>query len=79
MASKVNPNRRPTNVTLDARAVDDARALGINVSKACELGLVSEIKRAREARWRAENRAAIDSHNAFVEKHGIPLSRFRQF
>ncbi len=73
------PTRRPTNVTLNPRAVADARELGINVSQACEHGLVNEIKKAREARWRTDNRAAIDSHNAFVEKRGIPLARFRQF
>lgn len=26
-------------------------------------------------RWLAENRAALDSSNAFVEAHGLPLER----
>jgi antitoxin CcdA len=78
MASKVAA-RRPTNVTLDAQAVSEAKELGINVSQACEQGLVTEIKKAREARWRLENREAIESHNAYVEKYGVPFARFRQF
>ena len=79
MATRAATNRRPTNVTLDARAVADARELGINVSQACERGLLDEVRKTREARWREDNREAIDSHNAFVETHGIPLARFRQF
>jgi antitoxin CcdA len=74
-----NPTRRPTNVTLDPRAVADARELGINVSQACEQGLVSEIKKAREAKWIEENWEAIQSSNAWVEKHGLPFAKYRMF
>jgi antitoxin CcdA len=73
------PARRPTNVTLDPRAVADARELGINVSQACERGLVSEIKVVREARWIEENWEAIQSTNAWVERHGLPLAKYRVF
>ncbi len=80
MASRTtSPNRRPTNVTLDPRAVADARELGINVSQACEQGLVSEIKKTREAKWIEENWEAIQSTNAWVEKHGLPLAKYRVF
>lgn len=75
----VNPTRRPTNVTLDPRAVADARELGINVSQACERGLVSEIKKAREGKWIEDNWEAIQSTNAWVEKHGLPLAKYRVF
>ena len=74
-----SPTRRPTNVTLDPRAVADARELGINVSQACERGLVSEIKKAREAKWVEDNWEAIQSTNAWVEKHGLPLAKYRVF
>ena len=78
MASRT-ATRRPTNVSLDAETVAEARTLGINVSQACEKGLVAELRRVRLARWKSENREAIESHNSFVERHGIPLARFRQF
>jgi antitoxin CcdA len=29
--------------------------------------------------WLIENNEAIDSSNAYVAKHGLPLARFRQF
>lgn len=66
--------KRPTNVSLEAVLVDDARALGVNVSAACEAGLRQELRAAREAAWLAENRDAIASSNAYIEKHGLPLA-----
>lgn len=66
--------KRPTNVSLDAALVDDARSLGVNVSAACEAGLRQELRTAREAAWLEENREAIASSNAFVEKYGLPLA-----
>jgi antitoxin CcdA len=80
MASRASsPARRPTNVTLDPRAVAEARELGINVSKACEQGLVSELKKVREARWVTENLPKIEAWNEWVEKNGLPLAHLRQF
>lgn len=79
MAIRTSTTRRPTNVTLDAAAVAEAKELAINVSQACERGLISEIKKAREAKWLVENREAIQSTNAWVEKHGLPLAKYRVF
>ena len=73
------PLRRATHVSLRADLTEEARRLDINVSQACEAGLAAEVKRAREAEWVKENRAAIESSNAYVEKHGLPLARYRQF
>lgn len=71
--------RRATNVSLDRDCLDAARELGINVSQACERGLVETIREARAARWLEENREAIEASNAWVEKHGLPLAKYRQF
>lgn len=71
--------KRPTNVSLPAELVSEAKRLGINVSEACQTGLAAEVKRAREAAWKEENRAAIDSWNEYTRKHGLPLAKYRQF
>jgi antitoxin CcdA len=71
--------RRATNVSLDSEAVAEAKALGINVSRACEAGLKAEIKRVRAERWLEENREAIEASNAWVAKNGLPLAKYRQF
>ena len=71
--------RRATNVSLDPARLDEARELGINVSQACERGLVESIREARAARWLAENCEAIDGWNSWVETNGLPLAQYRQF
>jgi antitoxin CcdA len=38
-----------------------------------------EVRQAVRAAWMEENRAAIDGVNAWVEKHGLPLAKHRQF
>jgi post-segregation antitoxin (ccd killing protein) len=30
-------------------------------------------------KWREESREAMESSNAWVEKHGLPLAKYRQF
>ena len=71
--------RRATNVSLDSAYLAEARELGINISQACERGLVETLAEERAKRWLEENREAIESSNAYVEKHGLPLSRYRLF
>ena len=73
------PVRRPTNVSLDADLVDQARELGINLSRASEEGLAREIKAERERRFREENRESFEEWNKYVAANGLPLERFRQF
>jgi antitoxin CcdA len=73
------PFRRPTNVSLDERLVEEARALGINLSRASEEGLAREIKAERERKFREENREAFEEWNRYVAENGLPLERFRQF
>jgi antitoxin CcdA len=73
------PTKRATNVSLRADLIDEAKRLNINVSQACEAGLAAEVKKAREEKWIADNWQAIQSSNAYVEKHGLPLAGYRQF
>jgi antitoxin CcdA len=71
--------RRPVNVTLPSQLLEDAKALGLNVSQACESGLLATVAAAKEQRWRDENRAGIEAWNAYVDEHGLPLEEYRQF
>ena len=71
--------RRPTNVTLPDALIRDARALGINLSQACERGLVAAVADTRRARWLDENRDALQAWNEYVDANGLPLAEFRQF
>ena len=71
--------RKPTNLSLDADLVADARSLGINLSRACEDALRKEVAVERGRRWKEENAAGIAASNTYVEKHGLPLEKYRQF
>lgn len=71
--------RRATNLSLDAVLLDEARELGVNLSRACERGLAEQVAEARAQRWLAENAAALADSNGFVEREGLPLRRLRLF
>jgi len=70
---------RPTNLSLNATLVDEAKELGINISLAAAAGLEEAVKRRRAERWLKENGAALETYNEFVDKHGLPLDKFRIF
>jgi antitoxin CcdA len=65
--------RLATNVSLPAELVQEAKTLGINLSRACETGLKAALKDERERRWKIENAEGIDSYNEWIEKNGISL------
>ena len=67
------------NISLDNSLLEEARMLGINISRACERGLADQIAEMRRQPWLDENRDAIESSNTFVEAHGLPLAQYRQF
>jgi antitoxin CcdA len=72
-------DRRATNVSLPAVLVEEAKALGINLSRACESGVRAALAAERARRWKIENAGAIAAYNRWVEENGLPLDEFRQF
>ena len=77
--SKIVAAKRPTNISLPVELVSEAKRLGINVSLACETGLTDKVRKAKATKWLEENREALDWSNEYVEKHGLPLARYRMF
>jgi antitoxin CcdA len=73
------PKRQSVNLYLDRAVVEDAKALGINISRACDETLRAAVRSEREAHWKAENVEAVQSFNDYVDKNGIPLAQYRQF
>ena len=71
--------RKATNVSLDSELLDAAKALGVNVSRACERGLAEQVAEMQSKQWLEENKEALESSNKFIEAHGIPLEQYRQF
>ena len=81
--TRTPPARRarksPTNLSLRLDLVERARAVGLNLSQVVERALEAAIVAAERARWLAENEAAIEQYNAFVEEHGLFGDEFRAF
>lgn len=71
--------RRSANLTVDDELLTQAKNLNINISRAAEEGIARAVKAERERRWKIENAEAIEAANAYVEKHGLPLAKYRQF
>jgi len=49
------------------------------MSQASEEGLSRAVATKQAAMWLQDNQAALDSSNAYVEKHGLPLAKHRNF
>ncbi|BBC99662.1 MULTISPECIES: type II toxin-antitoxin system CcdA family antitoxin [Sphingobium] len=71
--------RKATNLSLDVDLVADAKALGINLSRACEEALRKEIAAERGRRWQEDNKEAIAAWNVWAENNELPLDKYRQF
>jgi antitoxin CcdA len=68
-----------TNLSLRVELVQRAKALGLNLSEVVDSALERAIREAEQARWLAENEAAIEYYNSVIEKHGLFGEEFRKF
>jgi antitoxin CcdA len=71
--------KRPTNLSLNARVLDMARELGMNLSQTVDMLLAQEVQRRYWERWNEENKEAVEAYNARVEREGLPLAKYRTF
>ena len=79
MLTSVKPTKRAINLSLNAKVLDTARELGMNLSATVDALLAEEVKRRYWERWNAENKEAIEHYNAGIEREGLPLARYRTF
>ena len=71
--------KRPTNVSLSEALLAEAKSLGINVSRACEHGLADGVREEKARRWQEQNAAGFEAWANYVERHGVPLAKYRKF
>jgi antitoxin CcdA len=79
MNQSATPLRKATNITLSTDVLADAKALGINISKACDEFLRELVTREQAARWRVEHTEFIQAYNQTVAEEGLPLEQWRAF
>ncbi|WP_428424300.1 type II toxin-antitoxin system CcdA family antitoxin [Methylibium sp.] len=71
--------KRATNLSLNAKVLDAARELGMNLSQTVDELLAAEVQRRYWQRWNEDNREAIEAYNIRIERDGLPLAKYRSF
>ncbi len=79
MSTSVASPKKATNITLSIDVLNEAKALGINLSQACDQFLRELVRQEQERRWQTENAEFIAAYNAGVERDGLPLDAWRTF
>ena len=69
--------KRAVNLFVDVELLDEARRLNINISETLERRLRNLVRAEQGKRWREENRDAISSINAFIDRHSLLANRLR--
>jgi antitoxin CcdA len=71
--------KRATNLTLNAKVLDMARELGMNISQTVDALLAEEVRKRYWERWNDENKEAIAAYNERVEREGLVMQKYRSF
>ncbi|WP_168247421.1 type II toxin-antitoxin system CcdA family antitoxin [Mesorhizobium sp. M1D.F.Ca.ET.234.01.1.1] len=79
LKSTAKPQRKSVNTSIDSRLIEEAKALGINMSRAAEQGIAKAISAEKTRRWQEENKQALESSNDYVKRNGLPLAKYRLF
>lgn len=79
MNKHVKSPRQPTNLSINADLMDEAKSLEINVSRAAETGIAEAVRAEKTRRWKEENAGTIQAWNKWVEENGLPLAEYRLF
>jgi antitoxin CcdA len=79
MATRVSSVKKATNITLSIDVLNEAKALGINISQACDHFLRVLVRREHEQRWVREYASFVTAYNRTVEQDGLPLDEWRTF
>jgi antitoxin CcdA len=79
MRSIRNAPKRAINLSLNAKVLDMARDMGLNISQTVDALLTEEVLRQHWKRWQDDNAEAIAHYNARVEREGLFSDRYRTF
>lgn len=72
-------SKRPVNLSLNAKVLEAARELGLNVSQTVDALLAEEVQRRYRERWNETNKAAVEAYNARIERDGTFSQRVQGY
>ena len=79
MRSIRNAPKRPINLSLNAKVLDMAREMDMNISQTVDALLTEEVLRRYWQRWQQDNAQAIDDYNERIAREGLFSDRYRSF
>jgi antitoxin CcdA len=79
MLNPAKTTKRAVNLSLNAKVLDRARELGMNLSATVDGLLAEAVNKRYWQQWNEENKEAIAHYNARIEREGLPLARYRTF
>ena len=74
-----NAPKKATNLSLNAKVLEMAREMGMNVSQTVDTLLAAEVRRRYWEQWNEENREAVAEYNARIASEDLPLAKYRTF
>lgn len=72
-------DKRATNLSLSADALEAAKELGISISQVCDKDLSALVRCEQERKWREDHADFVAAYNATVQAKGLPLDEWRSF
>ncbi|QKC94464.1 post-segregation antitoxin CcdA [Mesorhizobium sp. NZP2298] len=79
LQSKRKLQRKSVKISISLQLLEDAKGLGIDISRAAETGIAKVIAAEKTRRWQEENKQAIEGWNDYVRRNGLPLAKYRPF
>ena len=70
--------KRATNLSLNAKVLEMARELGMNISQTVDTLLAEEVRKRYFERWNVDNAEAIAHDNARIEREGTLSQRIQK-
>ena len=71
--------KKATNLSLNSKVLETAKALGMNISQTVDALLADEVRRRYWEKWRDDNKEAFTAYNERVAKEGIWGAKYRTF
>ncbi len=71
--------KKPTNVSVRADLLAEAKALGLNLSRTLETAIEQAIREKRRQQWLDDNHKALQAYGRHIERDGLFADRFRSF
>lgn len=71
--------KKAANVSVNSDLLQQAKALGINLSKALEERLAQLVREQRQQLWLSENTDAIEAYNCRIAEQGVFSDGRRRF